>query len=437
MRTIAYAWLSPLDPTPLNEQPWPQAVDQLVVDRCPFDQPRAELTALLQANQTAGPIQLWVHEIGELGPTPQAVFAVITALEAQGSQVITVDESYVSRPEAAIAHPTTLLNLASVVERQHRNQRLRAGHARNRLQLLPPPGRAPYGYRRGRYRYALDKATAPVAKAFFENFILYGSIRGAARHIEKTYGKKIAPATAQRWLQNPAYRGDCQYKDGRIIRDTHTPIIDREEAAQVDRLLRRNRKLPPKTVSAARSLAGLVQCADCQSRLKVSRVTRPRQSQEYLYLRPQQCPLERPCRALDYDSVLQQTIQSICQTFPQAVERFSAPPVKIIKRHLQTEIQHKESILTKIPELKEQGVLDDPSAAMRIYNLKNEIATLQQKISQLPPDNLPEIAKTIATEDFWRGLSESERRVYLREFIQSIQINRIGETWSVNIQFVV
>jgi hypothetical protein len=100
------------------------------------------------------------------------------------------------------------------------------------------------------------KLPAPAVKAFFEQFILYGSIRGAARFLDKKYGKKIAPSTAQRWLQHPIYRGDSEYKDGQVIRDTHTPIISRDEAAQVDRLLRRNRQLPPKTVSAERSLAG-------------------------------------------------------------------------------------------------------------------------------------------------------------------------------------
>ncbi len=49
-------------------------------------------------------------------------------------------------------------------------------------------------------------------------------------------------------------------QNGQILSDTHTPIISREEAAQIDRLLRRNRRLPPRTASANRSLAGLVSC---------------------------------------------------------------------------------------------------------------------------------------------------------------------------------
>ena len=73
-------------------------------------------------------------------------------------------------------------------------------------------------------------------------------------------------------------------------RDTHVAILSRAEAAQVDRLLRRNRQLPPRTASAPRSLAGLVSCQTCGCGFTVSRVTRRRQPEEYLYLRPKACP---------------------------------------------------------------------------------------------------------------------------------------------------
>mgnify|MGYP003339245554 CR=1 FL=1 len=133
---------------------------------------------------------------------------------------------------------------------------IREGHARNRLKGLPPPGRAPYGYRRGKDRYTIDRAAAAVVKDFFEHFLLYGSLRGAVRHLAQRYGKKISTSTAQRWLTHPVYRGDLCYQKGEVVRDTHTALISREEAAQIDRLLRRNHRLPPRTAGTCRSLAG-------------------------------------------------------------------------------------------------------------------------------------------------------------------------------------
>ena len=189
-------------------------------------------------------------------------------------------------------------------------------------------------------------------------------------------------------MQHPVYRGDSEYQDGSIIRDTHTPIIAREEAAQVDRLLRRNRQLPPKTVSAERSLAGLVQCAECQSKLRVSRVTRPRQPQEYLYLRPIQCGREKPCRAIAYAAVLDQTIAAICTQFPQAVENLKGPPVGAIKANLAQQIAEKAALLTQVAQLQQQGVLDQASADLRQYTLRSELAQLEQQRSQLPPRKL-------------------------------------------------
>lgn len=104
--------------------------------------------------------------------------------------------------------------------------------------------KAPYGYRRGKERYILDRSVSPIVKEFFDRFLIYGSLRGAVRHLEKRYGKKISVTTGRRWLTNPVYRGDLEYKNGEIISNTHPPIISRDEAAQVDRLLRRNQRLP-------------------------------------------------------------------------------------------------------------------------------------------------------------------------------------------------
>jgi hypothetical protein len=140
-----------------------------------------------------------------------------------------------------------LLKLLQQVQREQRSRRIRQGHAQNRVMALPPPGKAPYGYRRSKHRYVVDRSTAPVVKDFFEQFLLYGSLSGAVRYLAKRYGKKIAVSTGHRWLTNPVYRGDLAYQNGELVSDTHVAILSREEAAQIDRLLRRNRRLPPRT----------------------------------------------------------------------------------------------------------------------------------------------------------------------------------------------
>jgi DNA invertase Pin-like site-specific DNA recombinase len=436
MPIFAYTCLSPYRPATTAADDFGPGVDRLFIDHCHLEQPRPELQRLVQACHHHVPDQVLIKQVGDLGDSPSTIFTVLQSLESQGVRVIALDQSYETATAGETLSPAALLELAATITAQHRSRQLQDGHARNRVNLLPPPGRAPYGYRRGRYRYALDKATVPAVKAFFEHFILYGSIRGAARFLDKNYGKKIAPSTAQRWLQHPVYRGDSEYQDGHIVRDTHTPIISREEAAQVDRLLRRNRQLPPKTVSAERSLAGLVQCAECQSKLRVSRVTRPRQTREYLYLRPLQCGRSQACRAIAYADVLEQTITAICTELPPAVGGLSAAPVGAVKAELSAQIAAKGEALAQIEQLYGQGVLDQASADLRRYTLQGELAVLEQQRSQLPPANLLEIAQTLGSQQFWQDLSESERRVYLREFIQTIWIDRTEADWNVRIQFV-
>lgn len=437
MSVVAYACVDPYCRDIIDANSFDGEVSRVYVDRLLMGEQRLAWQELIADCEAVPPEKVLVRQLGELGESPRAIFQAIALLEKAGVDVMVLDGSYCTADLASAENRDAyLLMLAEDIQAQHRRQQLQNGHARNRVNMLPPPGRAPYGYRRGRYRYALDRATAPVVKAFFEYFLLYGSVRGTARYLEQSYGKRISASTAQRWLEHPVYRGDLIYKDGNIIRDTHTSIISREEAAQVDRLLRRNRKLPPKTASAERSLAGIVQCQQCQSKLKVSRVTRPRQGKEYLYLRPIACEREEPCGAIAYDAVLWKTVDAICTELPKAVATLKTPPVGAIKGRLLAQIEQKEQVLAQLPELQKQSILDQASAELRAYTLRSEIAVLYQQLSQLPPENLTQIAQTLSVKTFWQDLSEAERRVYLREFIKSVQISREDGQWDVEIEFV-
>lgn len=162
--------------------------------------------------------------------------------------------------------------------------------------------------------------------AFVNEFVLYGSLRGAVRFVENRFGKRISVSTGRRWLTHPVYRGDLQYQDEQVIRNTHAAIISREEAAQIDRLLRRNRPLPPRTAGASRSLAGLVQCQTCGSAMAISSTTQRGKAQTYRYLRPACCPRSPRCRAINYDIALDAVIANICQVLPQAVAQRLALP---------------------------------------------------------------------------------------------------------------
>ena len=49
------------------------------------------------------------------------------------------------------------LKLLQKIHQETNSRRLRQGHARNRFKALPPLGKVPYGYRRGKDRYLLDR----------------------------------------------------------------------------------------------------------------------------------------------------------------------------------------------------------------------------------------------------------------------------------------
>jgi len=434
MKIIAYAYSDPLlEPTP-DSSIWGWELDQIYQDLGK----RLELRQLINDCRVDPADYLLIRRLEELGDSVQEVSDRLAELEALGVQLIITEQPYASQEQESSSTNlrADLLKLLQQIQYQQRSRRIRQGHARNRVNALPPPGKAPYGYRRGKDKYALDRTAAPIVKDFFEQFLLYGSLRGAVRYLAQKYGKKISVTTGRRWLTNPAYRGDTAYQNGQVVSNTHIPIISREEAAQVDRLLRRNRRLPPRTASAPRSLAGLVICQECQSSMLVARVTTPRKDKEYLYLRPILCPKRPKCRAISYEQVLEQTIAGICQDLPRAVAGMNLPQLDAVKSSLTKAIATKQDILAQLPTLTVEGVLDTETAALRAYNLRTEISELQAKLATLPPVNLRSVAQAVSIPQFWLDLSESERRFYFREFIRQIEIIRDNASWQIKLIFI-
>ncbi len=429
LKIVAYSYTDPLLEPPPDPTIWGWEIDWVYQDLGG----RSQLQQLLQECQTEPPEYLLVLSLSELGDTVQEVSDRLSFLSGMGVTIIALEQSYTSENTHT---PQGLWQLLQTIQNQQRSRRIRQGHARNRLQATPPPGKVPYGYRRGKDKYILDRSTSPVVKDFFEHFILYASLRGAVRYLAKKYGKKISVTTGKRWLVNPVYRGDTAYHHGEIIANTHVPIISREEAAQVDRLLRRNSSLAPRTASAPRSLAGLVFCRECNSSTIVTRVTIRNQDKEYLYLRPAKCNRKPKCRAIPYQQVLDKTISKVCRELPQAIAGVNFPQLDAVKNNISNAIARQQQILEQLPGLVETGVLDAETAKLRAYKLRTEISSLQAKLATLPPVNLPSIAQAVSIPQFWLDLSESERRFYLREFIACIEIIRQGKEWELEIIFI-
>ncbi|MFH7030146.1 MAG: recombinase family protein [Heteroscytonema crispum UTEX LB 1556] len=431
MKIIAYSYSDPLLESSFDPVSWGWEVDRVYQDLGK----RSQLQQLLADCKTEGAAYLLIRRLEELGDSVEEVSDRLSELQAMGVTLIAVEQDYNSSQETANLR-VDLLKLLHEIQGEQRSRRIRQGHARNRLDAAPPPGKAPYGYRRGKGKYTVDRSTSPVVKDFFERFLLYGSLRGAVRYLAKKYGKKISVTTGRRWLTNPVYRGNTAYQNGEIISNTHAPIISQEEAAQVDRLLRRNSRLPSRTASAPRSLAGLVVCNECQSPMKVTRVTMRNQDKEYLYLRPINCTKSPKCQAIPYQDVLQHTIETVCHDLPQAVAGMDFPQLDAIKNSLGEAIARQQEILEQLPALTETGILDAETAKLRAYKLRTEISALQAKLATLPPVNLRSVAQAVSIPQFWLDLSESERRFYFREFIRQIEIIRQDKQWKLQIIFI-
>jgi len=425
MKIIAYSYTEPLLEAAPAPEIWGQEVDRIYQDLGG----RQQLQQLLKDCQTEPVKYLLIQRFEELGDTLQQVCSHLAQLENLGVEIIV-------QAETEPRNRKNLLQILAELQRSQHSRSIRKGHARNRIKSRIPPGKAPYGYRRGKERYTIDRSAAVAVKDFFEHFLIYGSLRGSVRYLAKKYSKKISVSTGRRWLTNPAYRGDLEYQNGQVISNTHVPIISREEAAQIDRLLRRNRRLSPRSASAPRSLAGLAICAQCKSPMTVAKVTSYRKDREYLYLRPINCLSQPKCSGFSYDEVLQSTIEGICRDLPAAVAALQMPDLNGIKAGTERAIASKQEILEQLPALIESGIFDTETAELRAYKIRTEIAQLQSKLAQLPPVNLREIAQTVSLPQFWLDLSESERRFYFREFIDRIELVGENTNWKLQIIFI-
>ncbi|MEM9541348.1 MAG: recombinase family protein [Cyanobacteria bacterium P01_E01_bin.42] len=434
MRIIAYLYANPAIEAVPQISIWGWEVDRVYRDLGD----RLQLQQLQQDCQNIPPDYLLLRRLEELGDTLEIAIDLLRQLESMGIKIIATEQNY--QTPTSEDDPKTRDRLASIlakIEGDRHSRCIRQGHARNRLRLAPPPGKSPYGYRRGKDRYILDRSTAPVVKDFFDRYLLYNSLREAVRYLERKYRKKISVTTGRRWLTHPVYRGDTTYHNGDVIVNTHPAILSREEAAQIDRLLRRNSRLPSRTASAPRSLAGLTVCNKCQAKYTITRVYNRQTVKEYLYLRPAHCPQINRCKGVSYAEVLTKTIAQICQQLPLAIAGLNQAGKFNPKNAIVAEIEQKEVILQQLPALQIQGILDEETAALRNYKLRSELARLQQYLAQLPPDNLQPIAQEISFPQFWWDLSESERRFYFREFIEQILISRDRDgSWHLKIVFI-
>lgn len=423
MVIIAYEYSDPLWQTLPDPRAWGSEIDHWVLD---VEAARPQLRYWLQRLE---PGYWLLQQLSALGRTMVEISDRLQQLEAAGITVIALAEGYVSdRPPSG----DRLLLLWDQVKQQLHQQTLCHGHARNRLKHRPPPGRAPYGYRRGKEHYVIDRAAAVVVKDFVEHFLLYGSLSAAVRFIANTHHKRISVATGRRWLTHPVYRGHLYYQGKTIIPQTHAPLIAPDEAAQVDRLLRRQRSLPRRSASAPHPLAGLVMCGECQQRFGRTQVQPYRQPSQYAYLRPLHCPLSPKCRSIPYDAALAAVIDQIAERLPSAIAQLSLPTPS-----LTAQIQGIEAQLQQLAELERQGLLDPETTQLRRYKLAGERAQLEAQQAQLPPSNLLQLAVTLGQRQFWYQLSAAEQRFYLREFLRAIEVtSRPPQPWSVHLQFI-
>ncbi len=155
MKIIAYSYTDPLLDSAPEPGDWGWDVDRVYHD---LGQ-RSQLQQLFTDCKAEEATYLLIRRLEELGDTVQEVSDRLNKLEAMGIVVIAIEQPYTSEKGNLRAE---LLKLLQEIQRQQRSRRIRQGHARKRLETAPPPGKPPYGYRKTKDKYIIDRSTSPV-----------------------------------------------------------------------------------------------------------------------------------------------------------------------------------------------------------------------------------------------------------------------------------
>ena len=138
MKIIAYLYSDPLLETAPDASIWGWEIDRVYQDLGG----RQQLQQLIEDCQNEPVDYVLIRRIEELGDSLEEVSWRFSQLESLGIYLVALDT------------PTTngadLFQLLQQIHSYQRSRSLRRGHALRRLNAQPPPGKPPYGYRRGK-----------------------------------------------------------------------------------------------------------------------------------------------------------------------------------------------------------------------------------------------------------------------------------------------
>lgn len=220
---------------------------------------RPELQRLL-ADVKAGKVQLiaftkldrWFRNIAEY-------YKVQEILEAHNTSWRAIHEDY----ETVTASGRLKVNIMLAVnqdEADRDSERIRAVFDRKKELGEVISGSVPLGYKIENKKYAIDEATADMARDMFSVFMETRSAYATQRYMLKTYGYKRDVTTVKRMLESPMYKGE-KYGQKDYCPALITPA---QHDAVVEILSERAARNSSKPAGRIYIFKGLVRCAECR-----------------------------------------------------------------------------------------------------------------------------------------------------------------------------
>ncbi len=377
---------------------------------------RPELQRLL-GDVRAGKVDLivftkldrWFRNIAEY-------YKVQEVLEQHHAAWKTIQEDYDTTTASGRLKVNIMLSVAQD-EADRTSERIKAVFEMKRQKLEPLTGNCPTGYKIEGKKLVKDPEKEAAVTAFFQKFLVCGSVSVTQAYVLENYGLRIEYQLASKMLDSPAYYGYYYDIDGMT-----PPYITKEE---FDRIQEMRKRPVRKTIKNRVYLfSGIAVCGECGFHLGGRTNVRnrvPLYNCPGHYIKRSGCQNKTNLSEKKIEAYIVGSINEKMRQLKSAYAQFDA---KAGKKDHKSEITALRGKIVKLKDL----YLND---LITMEEYKEDKASMTDRINRLiqldEPQKRPNFEKidgmlTFGWQDLYYDLSKEEKREFWRMLLKEIRI---------------
>lgn len=395
---------------------------------------RPNFRALLDRVKCREVQQVVITRIDRLTRSLPTLRKTLDVFNSVGAELIALDDAIDMRTAGGKFHINMLGALAEM-ESDRLSERILRGrqYFRDQRKASHPP----FAYRIHQARHVLDTqpalcrladrqtySRAQLGRWLVEQYLTLSSLNKTSKLFAETFGwVALNPSALRRWLTSPVLQGDLVYfpksENPEIHRNIHEPLITREEAARIERMIRQNKKIGGFGARAVKyPLSGLVKCQECGGGCVVANGSQGRKKY-YLCAKARGggCTKRGGCPAEEIEAAV---IKALCSRAIAIVGKVAEPEIEPEFEAL-PEVQEVRSQLATLEAMPFNPAIE--KAKRDLLDQIEDIRFRRQAKKIQSDEGLAEILIEAGNSPkYWRSLPNRPKRQIYQELIDRIVI---------------